>query len=236
MSERRTAPASFLSRAGFPGYVVVAALIALLFFSACGGDDSGDAAAAPAIDSTSAGAEVPTAAADSAAVPADDDGAAAAAATPDADAPVPAEAGRRPQTGETVSVHYHGTLDDGEVFDSSRERATPFTFVVGVGNVIPGFDEAVLGLAIGETVTVRIPPAEAYGERNPDLVAEVAWDEAPASLSSLRGSLTVGDRLPLGSGGAVIVVALTDESVTLDQNHRLAGQALTFELELLSIE
>ena len=214
---------------------MLAALIALLIFSACSGDDSSDAAATPATDSASAGAEVPAAAADSAAVPADDS-VEAPAATPDAGAPTPDGAVRRPQTGETVSLHYHGTLDNGEVFDSSRERGTPFTFVVGVGNVIPGFDEAVLGISLGETVTVRIPPAEAYGERDPGRVAEIAWEEAPASLGSLRGTFSVGDSLPLRGGGAVTVVAVTDATVTLDQNHRLAGEALTFELELLSIE
>ena len=129
--------------------------------------------------------------------------------------------------GDQVSVHYHGTLDDGEVFDSSRER-TPLQFVVGTGQVIGGFDDAVRGMAVGETVTVRIPPAEAYGEVDETRIIEFPLDQAPEGLK-------VGDQVSV-SGAAATVTEVTDESVTVDANHPLAGQALTFEIELVALQ
>ena len=92
--------------------------------------------------------------------------------------------------GDRVAVHYHGTLDDGEVFDSSRERS-PLEFVVGSGGVISGFDDAVRGLAVGESVTVRIPPAEAYGETDPTRVIEFPIEQAPEGIA-------VGDQVSVG--------------------------------------
>ena len=129
---------------------------------------------------------------------------------------------------DRVTVHYRGTLDSGEEFDSSRGR-DPFVFVVGTGQVIAGFDDAVRGLAVGETVTVRIEAEQAYGEHRDDRVIEVPRDQAPAGLAE-------GDRLTLGNGTQATVLELTETAVRLDTNHALAGQALTFEIELLSIE
>lgn len=130
--------------------------------------------------------------------------------------------------GDLVSVHYHGTLDDGSVFDSSRERA-PLQFVVGSGQVIDGFDNAVRGLAVGESVTVRMEPSEAYGEPSPDLIIELPIAQAPEGL-------TVGATLVAENGMQARVVAVGDMTFTIDANHRLAGQALTFEIELVAIE
>lgn len=129
--------------------------------------------------------------------------------------------------GDRVLVHYHGTLDDGEVFDSSLER-DPLPFVVGSGGVIQGFDDAVRGLAVGDSVTVRIPPAEAYGEIDETRVFDFPIDQAPEGL-------TVGDRVSVGGAPATVTV-ITDESVTVDANHELAGKALTFEIELVEIQ
>ena len=142
----------------------------------------------------------------------------------EATSPTPAIA----QDGDTVSVHYQGSLDSGEVFDSSRERS-PLTFIVGSGQVISGFDDAVRGLSVGQSVTVRLEPEQAYGERNEDLVLEVPAGQAPEGLSA-------GDRIQLSSGASAVVLEVTDEVVRLDTNHRLAGQALTFEIELVSVE
>ena len=167
-----------------------------------------------------------------------DDGAAtdatvtlAATAQPTSDATVggSAEGGERvARDGDRVSVHYHGTLEDGAVFDSSRER-DPLPFQVGAGDVIAGFDNAVRGLAVGETVTVTIPPAEAYGERREDLVIDVPIAGAPEDLA-------VGDRVRLGNGAPALVLEISDEFITVDANHELAGLALTFEIELVAIE
>lgn len=130
--------------------------------------------------------------------------------------------------GDTVSVHYRGTLDDGSEFDSSEGR-DPLSFVVGSGQVIAGFDDAVRGLAVGESRTVRIEPEDAYGEYTEEAVIDFPADSAPDGLQ-------VGDPVTLGNGGRGTVLEITDEFVKIDANHPLAGEALTFEIELVSIE
>ena len=134
--------------------------------------------------------------------------------------------GRVAKSGDRVSVHYTGTLDDGTQFDSSIGRA-PLVFTLGASQVIPGFDHAVLGLKVGESVTVHIEPKDAYGERSDALVLTVPIGEAPAGLA-------VGDRVSAG-GRSAVVTAVTDTSVTIDTNPELAGKALNFKIELVSI-
>jgi len=131
------------------------------------------------------------------------------------------------QEGDTVAVHYKGTLEDGEVFDSSEGRA-PLEFVVGSGQVIAGFDDAVTGMAVGETVTVTLPPAEAYGERREDLVVDVDASGAPDGLKA-------GDRVRLANGAAATVLSVGADVVRVDANHELAGKTLIFEIELVEI-
>ncbi len=133
-----------------------------------------------------------------------------------------------PGTGDTVSVHYTGTLDDGTEFDSSRGRE-PLTFEMGAGQLISGFEAAVTGLEVGESTTVRLDPARAYGEPMPELMMEVPSEHAPDGL-------TVGDMVMLGNGAQAVVVGLDTDTVTIDANHPLAGQALTFHIELVSID
>ena len=130
--------------------------------------------------------------------------------------------------GDQVRVHYHGTLDSGEVFDSSRGRE-PLAFEVASGQLIAGFDAAVRGLAVGESVTVRLEPERAYGERRDDLIIEVPKSQAPSGL-------TVGDSVQFGAGRRGSILEITDQMVRVDTNHPLAGQALTFEIQLVSIE
>ena len=130
--------------------------------------------------------------------------------------------------GDVVQVHYHGTLDDGTVFDSSRERE-PLGFTVGAGNVIAGFDGAVRGLAVGESVTVRLAPEDAYGESSDDMIIDVAKDQVPPDVA-------VGSMLQLSNGATARVIEVTEDTVKLDANPPLAGQALTFEIELVAIE
>ena len=130
--------------------------------------------------------------------------------------------------GDTVMVHYHGTLDTGKVFDSSRERE-PFTFVLGRGQVISGFDDAVRGLSVGEIVKVRLEPQQAYGERRDSLIVEIPRSQAPDGLMP-------GDRVFMGNNVPAVVLEVTDEVVRVDANHALAGQTLTFEIELLSLQ
>ena len=131
------------------------------------------------------------------------------------------------EIGKSVAVHYHGTLDDGAVFDSSRER-DPLEFVVGSGQLIEGFDKAVRGMKVGDTVTVRLEPSEAYGEYDPELVLVVPAEQAPEGLAP-------GQQVQLANGLVVTVKEVTAESITLDANPPLAGEALTFEIELVEI-
>ena len=134
--------------------------------------------------------------------------------------------------GDTVRVHYTGTLDDGTVFDSSRERE-PLEFNLGTGQVIPGFDTALTGMKPGESKKVTIPAAEAYGPYRSELVLVVDRSEFPSDVEP-----GVGDQFQLSQDGnsfVVNVTDVTDQNVTLDANHPLAGEDLTFELELVEI-
>ena len=177
-------------------------VLAALLLAACGGDDDDAADATPTATATAATATSSSTVA-------------------------PDESSAVAEDGDTVHVHYHGTLDDGEVFDSSR-GGTPFEFTVGVGDVIVGFDDAVRGLALGESVTVTLPPAQAYGERSEDLVFELDAAAAPEGLE-------VGDRVRLANGSAATVLEITESLVQVDANHALAGKTLTFEIELVAI-
>jgi peptidylprolyl isomerase len=136
--------------------------------------------------------------------------------------------------GDTVHVHYKGTLDDGTEFDSS-EGSDPIVFTIGAGQVIPGFEEAVEGMSAGDRKTERIEAENAYGEHREELVFTVPREQMPEGTD-----VEVGDMLrvgfPDGSNAAVQVAAVDAQSVTLDANHPLAGKNLTFELELVSVE
>jgi peptidylprolyl isomerase len=136
--------------------------------------------------------------------------------------------------GDTVHVHYKGSLDDGSVFDSSA-GSDPISFTLGSGEVIPGFENAIEGMTIGDKKTSRMEPADAYGERREELVFSVGRDQMPEG-----DEIEVGDMLqvgfPDGSSSAVTVAAVEEDAVQLDANHPLAGKALTFELELVGID
>ena len=136
--------------------------------------------------------------------------------------------------GDVVAIHYTGTLDDGTVFDSSEGRE-PLEFRVGSGEVIPGFDAAVLGLDEGASVTKRIEPEQAYGEKRAEMVLTVGKDRFPEGVE-----IEPGMEFELGGGESgrmqVVVTEVTENSVTLDGNHPLAGEALTFEIQLVSVK
>jgi peptidylprolyl isomerase len=137
------------------------------------------------------------------------------------------------QPGDTVRVHYTGTLGDGTKFDSSAGR-DPLEFTLGAGQVVPGFDSAVTGMRLGEKKTVTIPAADAYGEPRQDLLLTVPRAQVPPNMQP-----RVGQRLQVGRGEnafPVVVHEVTDEHVILDGNHPLAGKDLTFALELVGIE
>ncbi len=135
--------------------------------------------------------------------------------------------------GDTVKVHYTGTLEDGTVFDTSRERE-PLEFTLGNGQLIPGFEKAVIGMAEGDTTEVSIESDNAYGERRDDLELEVSKTDLPEEIDP-----EVGMQLQMQQEeGRAIPVQITnveEEVVTLDANHPLAGKDLNFEIELVEI-
>ena len=137
------------------------------------------------------------------------------------------------ETGNTVKVHYTGRLGDDTQFDSSAGR-DPLEFTLGTGQVIPGFEEAVTGMNIGDTKTVTIPADQAYGPHHADLVLEVERNQIPPHINP-----EVGQQLEIhqqdGRAVAVVITEVTDESVSLDANHPLAGQDLIFDLELVEV-
>lgn len=138
------------------------------------------------------------------------------------------------KSGDTVGIHYTGTLDDGSPFDSSDGR-DPLQFVVGSGQIIPGLDKAIPGMSVGDKKTVEIPCAEAYGEINPDNRQAIPREQIPADIP-LELGLTLQMQSEDGRGMPVTVVGLTDDEVTLDANHMLAGKDLTFAIEIMSIQ
>ena len=137
------------------------------------------------------------------------------------------------KSGDTVQIHYTGTLDDGSTFDSSAGRE-PLQFTLGSGQVIKGFDDGVTGMAVGEKKTIHIPCEDAYGPINPAMMQDVPREQIPDEIP-----LELGMMLQMqGQAGDVIPVTVanfTDDTVTLDANHMLAGKDLTFELELVSV-
>ena len=138
------------------------------------------------------------------------------------------------QKGDKVAIHYVGTLDDGEQFDSSRERGEPISFTVGGGMMIPGFDNGVMGMAIGELKTLNCVPKDAYGEINPANVMKVPKQEVMDAVG--EEYTVVGSKLMVGQGMTATISEVSDTECTLDCNHPLAGKTLNFDIELVSLE
>ncbi len=136
-------------------------------------------------------------------------------------------------TNNTVKVHYTGKLTSGEVFDSSVDRE-PIEFTVGGGQMIKGFDDAVNGMAIDEKKTVTIPSHEAYGPVNEDLLQQVPRTQLPAEMKPEVGQMLVASD-GAGNEQHVKVTEVTEDSITVDANHPLAGQDLVFDIQLMEI-
>jgi len=137
------------------------------------------------------------------------------------------------KSGNSVTVHYTGTLDDGTEFDTSRGRE-PVTFTLGSGQLISGFDTAVTGMTVGEVKEVVLSPAEAYGETNPELTQTVSQQAFPEGFEFVVGGQVMGQS-PQGPVMATIL-ELEDNEVKLDMNHPMAGKNLNFKIEVVSIE
>ena len=138
------------------------------------------------------------------------------------------------KTGNTVSVHYTGTFEDGTVFDTSHDRGEPITFQVGGGQLIAGFDQALPGMAVGEVKKVSLSPEEGYGPRVDEAIQEVPKTAFPAGFDFQEGQ-TVGAKNPDGSTFQAVVGSVGEDTVTIDMNHPMAGKSLNFEIELVNI-
>jgi len=138
------------------------------------------------------------------------------------------------KNGDKIKVHYHGKLTSGETFDKSEGR-DPLAFEVGSGMVIKGFDDGVIGMAVGEKKTIQIPVDEAYGPKKPEMIVNMPKDRFPTDLQVEIGMpLLMSDQN--GQQFQVVVSEILEDSITLDANHPLAGQELIFDLELVEIE
>ena len=137
------------------------------------------------------------------------------------------------KSGDTVKIHYTGTLSDGTQFDSSQGRE-PLEFTLGAGSVIAGFDDAVTGMSVGEAKTVIIPADQAYGPRHDQLLDKVPRGAIPDDID-LELGMVLHAQGPDGQQLSFTVVEFDDQNVTVDGNHPLAGQDLTFALELMEI-
>ncbi len=135
--------------------------------------------------------------------------------------------------GDTVSVHYVGTLNDGSEFDRSRE-GSPLRFKVGSGQVIPGFDKAVTGHEVGDRFSVTIPAAEAYGDRQEQLLFSVPLEQVPPTIKPQVGMML---HVSTDQGELEVTISeVTDRHIVLDANHPMSGKDLTFALEVVSID
>jgi peptidylprolyl isomerase len=137
------------------------------------------------------------------------------------------------KTGDTVRVHYHGRLENGDTFDKSEGKA-PLEFKVGTGSVIKGFDNGVLDMTVGEKRTLNIPVEEAYGPKSDELIMEFPKANIPADLNPEVG-MELQMSNPQGQVFPVRVAAVGVEFITLDANHPLAGEPLIFDIELVEI-
>ncbi len=138
------------------------------------------------------------------------------------------------KTGDTVRIHYTGTLQDGTQFDTSQGR-DPLEFEVGSGQIIPGLDQALPGMAVGDTKSVEVPAESAYGAVDPNARQEVPRAGIPADIPLEPGS-QLQMQTPDGRAVPVTVAEVDEETVTLDANHPLAGQDLKFDIELVSVD
>ena len=136
--------------------------------------------------------------------------------------------------GDSVKIHYDGSLDDGTRFDTSIGR-DPLEFTIGSGQVIPGFDNAVAGMSVGEKKSVRIPSKEAYGEHSSELIQQVPKSALPADMDVAIG-MPLQATGPEGQVVNMMVTEVNDDSIQVDANHPLAGKALNFDIELVELK
>ncbi len=136
--------------------------------------------------------------------------------------------------GDKIKVEYEGKLEDGTVFDSSAKAGKPLEFEVGSGMLIPGFDNAVVGMKKGEEKEVKIEPKDAYGESNPQLIKKIPKEQLPKDKEIKKG-MVLGLSMPNGAQVPAVVKEVSDKDIALDLNHPLAGKTLTFKIKIVEI-
>jgi len=134
-----------------------------------------------------------------------------------------------------VTIEYEGKFEDGEVFDSSEKHGKPLDFVTGIGMVVPGFDNAVIGMEKDEEKEVTIEPKDGYGEYNEELKKEIPRDMLPKDQEPKPGMM-LGMQTPDGRQIPALIKEVTDEKITIDVNHPLAGKKLIFKIKVLDIK
>lgn len=141
-----------------------------------------------------------------------------------------------PNVGKTCRVHYKGTFNDGTQFDSSYDRGEPLEFVCGAGMMILGFDRAVATMNVGDVIDVHLMPSEAYGEVEPEAFITVPFKELGSGVKDLKVDDKVYLQNALGQPFVARVAALTDDEITFDANHEMAGKELNFKIELVEVQ
>ena len=138
------------------------------------------------------------------------------------------------QEGDTITVEYEGRLEDGTVFDSSDKHEEPLEFTVGEGKIIKGFDQAVVGMKLGEEKEVTVPPEQAYGQHNPELVRDLPRNVFPED-QEIQPGMVFMMALPDGRQVPVRIAEVAEEQVKVDLNSPLAGKTLTFTIKIVEI-
>jgi FKBP-type peptidyl-prolyl cis-trans isomerase 2 len=138
------------------------------------------------------------------------------------------------KNGDKIKVEYEGKLDDGTIFDSTDKHGEPLEFEVGSGQIIPGFDTAVIGMEKDEEKEVKLEPCDAYGEPKPELIKQVPKEQLPQD-EELKVGMMLMLTLPNGMQLAAIISEVGDENITLDLNHPLAGKTLNFKIKIIEI-
>lgn len=138
------------------------------------------------------------------------------------------------KNGDSVKVHYIGTLNDGNEFDNSYKRGSTLDFQVGGGQMIKGFDEALVEMEVGEKKTINLKPDNAYGPRREEAIMAVSKENFPPDFEAKEGEMVQG-RTEMGQPINALIIEVQEKDVILDMNHPLAGEELNFEIELVEI-
>jgi peptidylprolyl isomerase len=141
------------------------------------------------------------------------------------------------EKGKKVKIEYEGSLDNGETFDSSEKHGQPLEFTIGEGKVIPGFENAVKEMEKGQEKEIKIEPKDAYGEKKPELMQKISKQQLPEDArDKIQPGSVLGMQTPQGQQVPIKVIDITDDDITVDLNHPLAGQNLNFKIKVLEVE